>query len=360
MSTTTTTFTVGVRVSHRIHGLGTVTAIQEETICGMTGEFVHVTFNGDVRMSVPLNRAGDQLTTIANENTDWRYLIEVLKEKPRKGRGRADPRIQEFQRKILSGDLVQIAEVIRDLQPREGQAVSYRGQFFDAYKRLLAQYVEEHPVSLTKAIDWLKRETGKDWPTKAEVDNAPDNPVQLRKQGRPPRPIEETPVTTQTSPTTEPSTPEREVSKKGRKPRPKPQEPSPARANNRLKIESAALKRTCDRQAETIRGLRSKLTEAEGQVTDLTGRLQQAHQATTDANESRVEASRRIQELEEQVAKLTTERDALRGELETTKTDDAPKKKKPASKPRARTSKNLLLKGMERKPDGSWWNPEWG
>lgn len=104
------------------HGVGRIVAIEEQEIAGMALELFVITFEKDkMTLRVPTGKSQSVgMRKLAEEGVVKRAM-ETLKGKARIKRTMWSRRAQEFEQKINSGDLVSIAEVVRDLFRAETQ-----------------------------------------------------------------------------------------------------------------------------------------------------------------------------------------------------------------------------------------------
>ncbi len=108
-------FTVGSKVIHPLHGLGTVEKVEEKTILGQVSQFACISFQND-RLKIMVN--------LEQRNSMIRPLIEAdeivrVMEHLRNCEGNLPTKSSERYninlRKIKSCDIYQLAEVVRDL-----------------------------------------------------------------------------------------------------------------------------------------------------------------------------------------------------------------------------------------------------
>ncbi len=104
------------------HGVGRIVAIEEQEIAGMALELFVITFEKDkMTLRVPTGKSASVgMRKLAEEGVVKRAM-DTLKGKARIKRTMWSRRAQEFEQKINSGDLVSIAEVVRDLFRAETQ-----------------------------------------------------------------------------------------------------------------------------------------------------------------------------------------------------------------------------------------------
>ncbi len=109
-------------VVYPTHGVGRIVSIEEQEVAGLRLEMFVISFEKDkMTLRVPTARA----TEIGMRGLSTPDLIdralETLKGKARVKRAMWSRRAQEYEQKINSGDLMAIAEVVRDLHRNDEQ-----------------------------------------------------------------------------------------------------------------------------------------------------------------------------------------------------------------------------------------------
>jgi CarD family transcriptional regulator len=104
------------------HGVGRIVGIEEQEIAGMSLELFVITFEKDkMTLRVPTGKSTSVgMRKLAEEGVVKRAM-ETLKGRARIKRTMWSRRAQEYEAKINSGDLIAIAEVVRDLYRSESQ-----------------------------------------------------------------------------------------------------------------------------------------------------------------------------------------------------------------------------------------------
>src|SRR5262245_11732456 len=104
------------------HGVGRIVGIEEQEIAGMSLELFVITFEKDkMTLRVPTGKSASVgMRKLAEEGVVKRAM-ETLKGRARIKRTMWSRRAQEYEAKINSGDLIAIAEVVRDLYRYESQ-----------------------------------------------------------------------------------------------------------------------------------------------------------------------------------------------------------------------------------------------
>ena len=109
-------------VVYPTHGVGRIVSIEEQEIAGLRLEMFVISFEKDkMTLRVPTNKAIDiGMRGLSTPDVVVKAL-ETLKGKARVKRAMWSRRAQEYEQKINSGDLLSIAEVVRDLHRNDDQ-----------------------------------------------------------------------------------------------------------------------------------------------------------------------------------------------------------------------------------------------
>jgi CarD family transcriptional regulator len=115
-------FKVNEWIVYPAHGVGRIVAIEEQEIAGISLELFVITFDKDkMTLRVPTGKSESVGMRKLAEEPTVKKAIETLKGRARVKRTMWSRRAQEYEAKINSGDLVSIAEVVRDLYRSESQ-----------------------------------------------------------------------------------------------------------------------------------------------------------------------------------------------------------------------------------------------
>jgi CarD family transcriptional regulator len=122
------------------HGVGRIVAIEEQEIAGMALELFVIAFDKEkLTLRVPTGKLASVGMRKLSEEPVVKKAMEILKGRARVKRTMWSRRAQEYVAKINSGDLVAIAEVVRDLYRSEAQpeqSYSERQLYEDALDRM--------------------------------------------------------------------------------------------------------------------------------------------------------------------------------------------------------------------------------
>ena len=144
------------------HGVGQITEFKKINIGGIDVETYVIKFEKDkANGMVPVNKQSHlrHLATINQVNK----CISILKSKPKIKRSMWSRRAQEYEAKISSGKIYELAEVVRDLNKGDDlmvdQSYSERQLFEKAYERILSEFkiilnisLEDTQKKLDKAL----------------------------------------------------------------------------------------------------------------------------------------------------------------------------------------------------------------
>jgi len=135
---------VGESVVYPGRGVGQVSAIEEQEAAGFKLEVIVIEFLKEKAViKIPTSRVGKQGLRRVSDNASIDKALEVMTGKARKSKTMWSRRAQELEAKINSGDIIQMAEVARDLHRLEGESeasFSERG-LYDTAVALIAQEV---------------------------------------------------------------------------------------------------------------------------------------------------------------------------------------------------------------------------
>ena len=144
------------------HGVGQITEFKKINIGGIDVETYVLKFEKDkANGMVPVNKQSNlrPLATVNQVNK----CISILKSKPKIKRSMWSRRAQEYEAKISSGKIYELAEVVRDLNKGDDlmvdQSYSERQLFEKAYERILSEFqiilnlsLEDTQKKLDKAL----------------------------------------------------------------------------------------------------------------------------------------------------------------------------------------------------------------
>ena len=141
------------------HGVGKITAIEKAKIGEIDIQFYKILVEKEkLTLTVPINQQS-KLRPIASIN-QINKCISILKTKPKIKRTMWSRRAQEYDQKINSGKIYELAEVVKDLNKNTDiiadQSYSERQLFEKAYERLKSEFeavLKVSPEDVQKKMD---------------------------------------------------------------------------------------------------------------------------------------------------------------------------------------------------------------
>ncbi len=181
------------------HGVGQISEFKKINIGGIDVETYVIKFEKDkANGMVPVNKQSHlrPLATINQVNK----CISILKSKPKIKRSMWSRRAQEYEAKISSGKIYELAEVVRDLNKGDDlmvdQSYSERQLFEKAYERILSEFKIILDISLedtqkkldkalkrnlenqTKIIETKPKNTENNLPVEEPISEADETPLE--------------------------------------------------------------------------------------------------------------------------------------------------------------------------------------
>ena len=141
------------------HGVGKITAIEKATIGEIDIQFYKIFVEKEkLTLTVPINQQS-KLRPISSIN-QINKCVSILKSKPKIKRTMWSRRAQEYDQKINSGKIYELAEVVKDLNKNTDiiadQSYSERQLFEKAYERLKSEFeavLKISPEDVQKKMD---------------------------------------------------------------------------------------------------------------------------------------------------------------------------------------------------------------
>ena len=147
-------------VVYPAHGVGQITSIEEQEVAGFSLELFVISFEKDkMTLRVPTNKATESGLRSLSSPDVIGQAMKTLKGKAKVKRAMWSRRAQEYEQKINSGDLISIAEVVRDLHRTDDQreqSYSERQLYEAALERLtreVAAVSGADEISAAKHVD---------------------------------------------------------------------------------------------------------------------------------------------------------------------------------------------------------------
>jgi len=152
-------------VVYPAHGVGQILAIEEQEIAGAKLELFVINFIKDkMTLRVPTAKVANVGMRKLSDPALVKRALETLKGRARVKRTMWSRRAQEYEAKINSGDIVAIAEVVRDLYRSESQpeqSYSERQLYEAALDRLSREIAVVQHVTETEAVKEIEGQLAK-------------------------------------------------------------------------------------------------------------------------------------------------------------------------------------------------------
>jgi len=165
------------------HGVGQILSVSSKTIGGIDVQCYDIKFEKDKAIGLlPINKQSHlrPLSTINQINKS----ISILKSKPKIKRSMWSRRAQEYEQKITSGKIYDLAEVVRDLNKGDDlmvdQSYSERQLFEKAYERILSEFQIVMELSLEDTKKKLDKALKRNLEIQApKVEPKPEKPIEI-------------------------------------------------------------------------------------------------------------------------------------------------------------------------------------
>ncbi|HEY2659059.1 MAG TPA: CarD family transcriptional regulator [Caulobacteraceae bacterium] len=154
-------FTVGDHVVYPAHGVGSIAGVETQEVAGLSLEVYVITFDHEkMTLRVPTRKAKTAGLRALAGGTVVTQALTTLKGRARVKRTMWSRRAQEYEAKINSGDLISIAEVVRDLHRADNQpeqSYSERQLYESALDRMAREVAAIEQIDRDAAIGILNK-----------------------------------------------------------------------------------------------------------------------------------------------------------------------------------------------------------
>ena len=154
-------FNPGDHVVYPTHGVGKITSIEIQEIAGHKLKLFVIQFEKDrMTLRVPITKAKTSGLRRLSTKKEMQTALTTLKGRSRVKRTMWSRRAQEYEAKINSGDLISIAEVVRDLHRADNQpeqSYSERQLYESALDRMAREVAAIERIDRDAAIGLLTK-----------------------------------------------------------------------------------------------------------------------------------------------------------------------------------------------------------
>ena len=154
-------FVIGDHVVYPAHGVGNVVGVETQEVAGYSLEVYVITFDHEkMTLRVPTKKAKAAGLRPLAEGKVVTQALTTLKGRARIKRTMWSRRAQEYEAKINSGDLISIAEVVRDLHRADNQpeqSYSERQLYESALDRMAREVAAIEQIDRDAAVSLLHK-----------------------------------------------------------------------------------------------------------------------------------------------------------------------------------------------------------
>lgn len=158
-------FKTGEHVVYPAHGVGQIVEIEQQEIAGFALELFVIDFAKDkMTLRVPVPKVEAVGMRKISDAEQVAKSLKTVQGRARIKRTMWSRRAQEYDAKINSGDLIQIAEVVRDLFRSENQpeqSYSERQLYEAALERMARELSVVNKISETEAVNLIEENLAK-------------------------------------------------------------------------------------------------------------------------------------------------------------------------------------------------------
>jgi len=174
-------YKTGEFVVYPAHGVGQIIDIEEQEVAGFSLELFVINFEKDkMKLRVPVPKVESVGMRKLSSTRLVEKSLKTVQGRARVKRTMWSRRAQEYDAKINSGSLIQVAEVVRDLFRSENQpeqSYSERQLYEAALERMARELAVVNKLSDTEAVNLIEANLAlgpKRGPKTEEQDNTPE------------------------------------------------------------------------------------------------------------------------------------------------------------------------------------------
>ena len=175
-------FKTGETIVYPSHGVGIITAVEEQVVAGFKLELYVISFEKDkMVLRVPTSKALSVGMRKLSSSMVLNKTLELLGGRARVKRAMWSRRAQEYEAKINSGDILAVAEVVRDLYRSESQpeqSYSERQLYELALDRIMREVASVMKLTDTEAVKLIEESLAKGPSRSAKKNAATEEPIE--------------------------------------------------------------------------------------------------------------------------------------------------------------------------------------
>jgi CarD family transcriptional regulator len=154
-------FQIGDHIVYPMHGAGVIEAIEEKEIQGKTKDYYVIKMPGDMQVMIPVEKMiNSSIRSVVDEGT-LKSVLSVLQEEGDNQPFTWKQRYTSNMEKVKTGNMLQNAEVVRDLMLRNQEKklnTSERQMLHNAKKMLISELGIVRGITDNQASDLLDEE----------------------------------------------------------------------------------------------------------------------------------------------------------------------------------------------------------
>lgn len=152
-------FKEGNQVIYPSHGVGTIMGVEAQEVAGLEIKTYVIQFDKEkMILRVPVARASKAGLRGLSSEGELEKVNKILMLKPKSSRGMWSRRAKEYETKINSGNIVSVAEVVRDLHKNindPDRSYSERIIYENALERLAKEFSAVKKIDLDNAQEYI-------------------------------------------------------------------------------------------------------------------------------------------------------------------------------------------------------------
>lgn len=137
-------FNVGDKIVYPMHGAGTIDAIEQKDILGEKQDYYIIKMPGEVKVMVPTSKASDIGVRNVINKEEAGKVLEILEANETEMSNNWNKRYKENMEKMKSGDIYEVADVVRNLsykQKEKGLSTGEKKMLNNAKQILVSELV---------------------------------------------------------------------------------------------------------------------------------------------------------------------------------------------------------------------------
>ncbi len=152
-------FNVGDKIVYPMHGAGTIDAIEQKDILGEKQDYYIIKMPGEVKVMVPIAKAEEVGVRNVINKAEAGKVLEVLEANETEMSNNWNKRYKENMEKMKSGNVYEIADVVRNLsykQKEKGLSTGEKKMLINAKQILVSELVLAEHASENEVEDLIE------------------------------------------------------------------------------------------------------------------------------------------------------------------------------------------------------------